>query len=43
MLNSLTFDFKELEMKILQCYNDNVIRLGILEGDEVYPIDFAGQ
>lgn len=42
MLNSLTFAFKELKMKILQHYNNNVIRLGILEGNEVYPIDYSG-
>lgn len=29
-------------MKVLQYIDDNQIRLGILEGDEVFPIEFSG-
>lgn len=29
-------------MKILQYWNNNRVRLGVLEGDEVFPIDFSG-
>ena len=29
-------------MKILQYYDNDRIRIGMLEGDEVFPIDFAG-
>ncbi|MGD9161755.1 MAG: fumarylacetoacetate hydrolase family protein [Desulfobacteraceae bacterium] len=29
-------------MKILQYCDNNIIRLGVLEGDEVFPVDFSG-
>ena len=30
------------KMKILQYYNNNQVRLGLLEGEEVFPIDYSG-
>lgn len=41
MLNPFLF-IERGKMKILQYYDNNSIRIGVLEGDKVLPLDFSG-
>ena len=36
------FEFQGRDMKILQYYDDGRTRLGLVEGDNVFPVDFSG-